>query len=423
MRLTCVLFVILIIETLTARADILSVSGYLSAPDGVKIGEVQVKLVHGKFKKSEAAFDSITPPDSFRIDLENASYKLPWFIICEAEYNKQKYFAATSSKLAFVRKLDTREGVMWAAKVNLKLYSKQSANYLSPVEASEAIAANNTIIALMVQSGEIGAEEADELAYKETAEILGRTQLGNNPEETLLQINQDIVNEFDKSLPALAVLDKENFLKVRDHSKFMNPSPEFLKPNEFFQPSFLSPPRPSEIRLHLGVKTDFQASSVIKKLPEDLDFIIQNWNRSVFTMPAYIEFGAPSNFGIYSAHGHQTSAPLIVTAWDSAGIGTTSSFRFNEFYTSSGLNSNYLGLFTKNDVLSPNVNHYFGSPIFNSSTLGNTHPSNLRNFSRCKIRQCAVTEDGRVVILKSDGTWEDYTLLGVPLRLGLRFRF
>jgi hypothetical protein len=243
MRLILILALILIVGPLTIRADTLVVTGVLLNPDKSRAGGYRVKIYAGGRGAGDAT-DSTSAFGVYTIVKENvdAGTISSWQLVCN-ENNKKAY-----SRLAFERKPNN----IWQAKVeDISLVSTDQARY-TVNEASEVIYVVTAVQATKANSGELTAEQANELAAAESALVLGHTELGLDPEATLRRIHNEVRLRSNPGLLTLPMLRADKFLLLRDRAEFRDsraPSavidPPSVKPPLSLQSPLIKPDRTS----------------------------------------------------------------------------------------------------------------------------------------------------------------------------------
>ncbi len=218
MRLIALIFLLINLGALSARADTLVVTGVLLETNGSRAGGYTVKIYVIK-PNIGVTSDDTSSNGIYTIVKENVEALTvdSWYVICEE--GSQKAVA----KLVFNRKPNN----IWQAKVeDLTLRSSNQASY-SPNGAAETIRTITTIQSIKAKSGELTLEAANVQAEKEVARVLGHTDLGQSPETTLQQINQAVVQTSDSNLPQLTLMSRDKFVALRNRPEFMKFAPDY----------------------------------------------------------------------------------------------------------------------------------------------------------------------------------------------------
>lgn len=364
-------FVILLVggESI-ARADTVRVIGALFDKSGKLANGYVVKLVLGVGKieiRSDTTENGLFEMTNDSVDPGSLG---EWYLLCVPQgeiYEK---------KITFSRKGNTNN---WSAKINIRLTSMRQPRYTRSV-AQAVISEYTTAQSLLAQAGEITESEANELISREVAQILRRTELGEKPDESLHQIYDDILRSSDKSLLPTPVLNKDYFLALRENPNYRDYDPE-IDPAVLPQPSIESPP------------------NYRQQLPDTIAWIDIPTYRTV--QPSYLTSPRRTySFGFRS--------DLFVSGFDR----TSSLVPVQRSYVYSSLEGNYEGLY-RND---PNLlkSPYF---LFHPREASLVPPLNpLKSYaapsffsrstnSGCVYQNCAITGDGKPIILRFNGTW------------------
>lgn len=217
MRLIALIFLLINLGDLSARADTLVVTGVLLETNGSRAGGYTVKIYVIK-PNIGVSSDDTSSNGIYTIVKENveASTVDSWYVICEQGSRK------VVAKLVFNHKPSN----IWQAKVeDLMLRSSNQARY-SPNEAAETIRTITAIQSIKAKSGEQTLETANERAEREVAHVLGRTDLGQFPDTTLRQINQAVVQNSDPNLSQLTLMSADKFVHLRNRPEFKNLGPD-----------------------------------------------------------------------------------------------------------------------------------------------------------------------------------------------------
>jgi hypothetical protein len=217
MRFIWILFLIATAGMLSARADTIVVAGILVDSNGSRAGGYTVNIYAGTPGVGEAS-DTTSSFGVFTVVKNNVdpatlgSSGSPgsWYLVCD-QGPKKAY-----KPLLFER----RPNNIWQAKVeDLKLVSTNQAHY-DLNESSNTLNTVASIAAVRVKRDPSRSAQENEMLESLAAQILGRTELGQDPEATLRGISGLLRRNHDSNLPLLPVLSENKFLLLRNRAEF-----------------------------------------------------------------------------------------------------------------------------------------------------------------------------------------------------------
>jgi hypothetical protein len=235
MRVIVLLFFILNLGAVCVRADTAVVSGVLLDVNGrTRAGGYTVKIYAGKPGVGEAS-DTTSSFGVFTVVKENVDSAAlsgggsSWYLVCDQGDKK------ASLPLVFER----RPSNIWQAKVqDLKLVSTSLGQY-TPTEVVETFQTLATIQAIKMKFEPSQSAIANEQFAGTAAQILGRTDLGLDPEATLRAIGKTLRQNYDSNLPRLPALNEDKFVLLIKRDEYK----ELLR-NQDREPPFRPIPYP-----------------------------------------------------------------------------------------------------------------------------------------------------------------------------------